>query len=67
MTKIFFSSFTQKDMGPGEDGLVPMLALDMAGRVACCLRGMTKQFMAERMEYTLTYILLVEVQVNTQL
>ena len=54
-------------MGPGEDGLVPMLALGMAGRVAYCLRKITKQFMAERMEYVLIYILLVEVQVNTQL
>ena len=39
----------QKDLGPEEEGLVPMLALDMAGRVAYCLR-MRTQFMAERTE-----------------
>lgn len=56
-------------MGPGEDGMVPMLALGMVERVAYCLRMMmrTEQFMAERTEYNLIYILLVEVQVNTQL
>ena len=58
-------SFLKKDLDPEEDGLVPMLALGMAGRVAYCLR-MSKQFMEERTEYILIYTLLVEVQVNTK-
>ena len=52
-------------MGPEEGGLVTMLALGMAGRVAYCMRR-GQQFMAERTEYILIYNLLVEVQVNTQ-
>lgn len=56
---------SQKDLGPEEDRLVPMLALGMVERVAYCLR-IKEQFMEERTEYILIYTLLVEVQVKTQ-